>query len=99
MVARGESQTDWERVHAMTEEEVERNADLDDLGEDPMPDGRKWTVFKGMPTLAPVKKEIHIRLDEDVLDWFRAQGARYQTRINAVLRAFVQAQKDASGHR
>jgi len=41
---------------------------------------------------APSKASISLRVDADVLEWFKAQGAGYQTRINAVLRAF----KDAS---
>ena len=42
------------------------------------------------------KKAVSIRLDEDVLEWFKAQGDGYQTRINAVLRAFYQMHKDAN---
>ena len=42
---------------------------------------------------APRKEAISLRLDADVLDWFRTQGPGYQTRINAVLRAY----KDAAG--
>ncbi len=44
--------------------------------------------------LKPVssKASISLRVDADVLEWFKAQGPGYQTRINAVLRAF----KDAS---
>jgi uncharacterized protein (DUF4415 family) len=42
---------------------------------------------------APRKEAISLRLDADVLDWFRARGPGYQTRINAVLRAY----KDAAG--
>lgn len=38
------------------------------------------------------KAQITLRLDQDVLDFFRGQGKRYQTRINAVLRAFVEKQ-------
>jgi len=38
------------------------------------------------------KASISLRVDADVLEWFRAQGPGYQTKINAVLRAF----KDAS---
>jgi uncharacterized protein (DUF4415 family) len=38
------------------------------------------------------KASISLRVDSDVLEWFKAQGPGYQTRINAVLRAF----KDAS---
>ena len=43
------------------------------------------------------KAQITLRLDQDVLDFFRSQGKRYQTRINAVLRAFVE--KQTNGHR
>lgn len=35
------------------------------------------------------KRAISLRLDEDVLDWFRRSGPRYQTRMNAVLRMYV----------
>ena len=35
------------------------------------------------------KQAISLRVDQDVLDWFRAGGPRYQTRMNAVLRAYV----------
>ncbi len=43
--------------------------------------------------LQPVvrKSQITLRLDEDVLEWFRERGAGYQSRINAVLRAYKQA--------
>jgi uncharacterized protein (DUF4415 family) len=41
--------------------------------------------------VAPKKAAISLRLDADVLDWFRAQGAGYQTRINAILRAYKEA--------
>jgi uncharacterized protein (DUF4415 family) len=47
---------------------------------------------QGLPA-APRKEAISLRLDAEVLDWFRAQGPGYQTRINAVLRAY----KDAAG--
>jgi uncharacterized protein (DUF4415 family) len=39
------------------------------------------------------KPSITIRLDPDVLEWFKGQGKGYQTRINAVLRKYVEAQK------
>ena len=40
---------------------------------------------------APRKEAISLRLDAEVLDWFRTQGPGYQTRINAVLRAYMEA--------
>ena len=39
------------------------------------------------------KKQITIRFDEDVLDWFKSRGKGYQKRMNAVLRAYVHAQQ------
>ncbi len=37
----------------------------------------------------PPKRAISLRVDKDVLEWFRARGPRYQTHMNAVLRAYV----------
>ena len=51
-------------------------------------------VRQGLPT-APRKAAVSLRLDADVLDWFKAQGAGYQTRINAVLRAYREAAQQA----
>jgi len=42
------------------------------------------------------KMPITIRVDPEILEWFRGKGARYQTRINAVLKAYVHAHKKAS---
>jgi uncharacterized protein (DUF4415 family) len=86
-VARGESKTDWKRAHAITQTQVERFADKD---EGPLATGWESTVIVGLP---PAKQDIHIRLDGDILDWFKARGRGYQTRINAVLRAFVQTRQ------
>lgn len=41
----------------------------------------------------PPKLAISIRLDEDVLQWFRAEGPGYQSRINAVLRSFMASRR------
>jgi uncharacterized protein (DUF4415 family) len=43
--------------------------------------------------IPPKKKAISIRVDEDVLDYFKTEGAGYQRRMNAVLRSFVQQKK------
>ena len=71
MLSRGESRTDWAAVEGMTEEQLEASmaADRDDVHE--LID---WTrAVKGIP---PRKRDIHIRLDEDVLDWFRQARPR-----------------------
>jgi uncharacterized protein (DUF4415 family) len=47
-------------------------------------------VRKGLQPL-PAKASISLRVDQDVLEWFKAQGPGYQTRINTVLRAFRDA--------
>ena len=39
------------------------------------------------------KKAVYIRLDSDVLDWLKSQGKGYQTRINAILRAYYEAHR------
>jgi uncharacterized protein (DUF4415 family) len=44
-------------------------------------------VRRGLKSMPP-KASISLRVDADVLEWFKAQGPGYQTRINAVLRAF-----------
>jgi uncharacterized protein (DUF4415 family) len=88
-VRRGETGTDWDRVNAMTDEEIERNAFEENrrLG---IPDD--W--HKDAYAVYPVGKErITIRLDKDVLEFFRSQGKGYQSRINAVLRTFMLAEK------
>lgn len=83
-------ETDWERVENMTDEEITANAMSD-------PDCPVWTdeeweaAIKKMKI--PRKKSIHIKVDEDVLEWFKSFGRGYQTRMNAVLRAFVRREK------
>jgi uncharacterized protein (DUF4415 family) len=47
-------------------------------------------VRRGLTTV-PNKELISLRIDQDVIEWFKAQGPGYQTRINSVLRAFRDA--------
>ena len=49
-------------------------------------------AVKGLP---PAKRDIHLRIDADVLDWFKQAGRGYQTRINEVLRTFVESRRMA----
>jgi uncharacterized protein (DUF4415 family) len=92
MRQRGESRTDWARVDAMTETELEASiaADPDDVQETP-----DWSqAVLGLP---PRKEHINIRIDADVLAWFRRTGRGYQTRMNNVLRAFVASRRHMRG--
>ena len=50
----------------------------------------KAIVRKGLKPV-PHKTQLTLRVDADVLAWFRAQGKRYQTRINAILKAYKEA--------
>jgi uncharacterized protein (DUF4415 family) len=89
MIARGEDKTDWARVDAMTDEDIERA-----IADDP-----DWADFKDIDwskaevVIPKQKTSISIRVDEDVIDFFRAAGKGYQTRINAVLKHYVSEQK------
>jgi uncharacterized protein (DUF4415 family) len=88
MRARGESQTDWARLDAMTEEELEAAIASDPDWADIPPD---WVKHARPHYPRGLKKQVTLRLDPDILDWFKRQGTGYQTRINAALRAFVEA--------
>lgn len=80
--------TDWDRLRSMTDEELERT-----IAEDPESDASDfdWDNAVMVPPLS--KKAVSIRLDQDVLDFFKAAGRGYQTRINTILRSYMNAQK------
>jgi len=81
-----ESLTDWERLDALEDEDI----DLSDVPEITPEMFAKAVVRRGLKP-APSKRQVTIRLDDDVLEWFRAQGEEYQTRINSLLRAYMEA--------
>ena len=84
---RRKGKTDWERVKAMTEEEIEEAARSDP---DAQPTDTEF--WKDAELVLPDAKErITVRFDKDVLAWFKNQGKGYQTRMNAVLRAYMEA--------
>ncbi len=51
-----------------------------------------WAQARVVPPPFARKTSVHLRLDNDVLDWFKAQGRGHLTRMNAVLKAYVYAQ-------
>jgi len=83
--ARGRA--DLARLRRTSERSVERTSppELRDLPADFWADA---TIVHPVP-----KRPISLRVDVDVLDWFREQGPRYQSRINTVLRAYMAAVK------
>ena len=78
--------TDYARLDAMTDEDIAKA-----VAEDPdaAPLDIDWTQARLV--LPPGKESVTLRVDQDVLDWFRKQGKGYQTRMNAVLRAYKDA--------
>ncbi len=82
------SRTDFDKIDSMTDEELTLNA-ISDSDNPPLND----EFFKNAePIEMPLKKrQITIRLDADVIDWFKRQSAKYQTHINAVLKAYKNA--------
>ena len=82
--SRGESRSDWAKSASTTQAEIETSiaADSDEAGM--LVDWDKASVE--MPQR---KAPLNIRVDREVLDYFRSTGRGYQTRINAVLRSYV----------
>ena len=85
MRARGESRTDWDRLRTVTEAELEASIASDPDWKDIPKDWYRDAV----PVYPEPKKLLSLRLDSDVVAWFRQQGPGYQTRMNAVLRAYM----------
>jgi len=88
---RRKGKTDWARVDALTDKEIEAS-----IANDP-----DWAEFKDIDwskavfVIPPKKKAISIRVDEDVLDHFKREGVGYQRRMNAVLRSYVEQKRKA----
>jgi uncharacterized protein (DUF4415 family) len=79
------SRSDWARAAAMTSEEIEA-----DITSDPDEAGMVVDWDSVSIELPKPKADLHMRIDRDVLEFFRKTGRGYQTRINAVLRSYVE---------
>ncbi len=75
-----ESKTNLERLKKMRDKDIK----LDDIAE--LDDD----FFKHARLQLPPKQSVTIRLDNDVLTWFKQQGKGYQTRINQLLRRYME---------
>ena len=73
-----------ERLAEMSEEQIDTSG---------IPEVRDWEGALRGRFYRPVKKQVTLRLDADLLEWFRSQGKRYQTRINAVLREYMETHR------
>jgi uncharacterized protein (DUF4415 family) len=78
------SRTNWARIDALKNSEI----DLSDI-----PEQGKDFFKRAELKLPEPKTAVTIRLDRQVLNWFKTKGPGYQTRINALLRAYMEAHK------
>ncbi|MBM2811223.1 MAG: hypothetical protein HW416_1982 [Chloroflexi bacterium] len=92
MRAGGKSRTDWKKVDSITDEVLEKITADDEYERGLNPD---WT--KARLLMPESKGHINLRVDRDVLRFFKAQGPGYQTRINAVLRSYMLARQERGG--
>ena len=82
-----EDRTDWERLRREAEQGVEP---------DPDPDEGEFDWSRARVVLPASKTGVYMRLDDDIIAFFKEQGRGYQTRINAVLRGYVEAHRQGA---
>jgi uncharacterized protein (DUF4415 family) len=87
---RSAARTDWDRFAALTDADIRKGIRSDP---DAAPEADAAWLRRAKLVIPERKEAVSIRLDHDVMKWFRRQGRGYQTRINAVLRAYVEAQQ------
>jgi uncharacterized protein (DUF4415 family) len=83
-------ETDYARLAATTDEDIARQIAEDD---EASPEFTDDMLAEGYWVVPPRKTPISFRVDTDVLSWFKATSPRYQTRMNAVLRAYMRHQQ------
>jgi uncharacterized protein (DUF4415 family) len=85
---RGDSRTDLAKTDAMTDEELERLIAEDEDERGIQPD---WT--KARLVLPQARQSVHLRLDRDIIAFFKSQGKGHISRMQAVLKAYVEAHR------
>lgn len=80
--------TNWERLERLTDDDI----DTSDIPE-PTPEQFARAILRRGLKPVSSKKQVTLRVDSEVLDWFKAQGKGYQTKINALLRAYMEAHR------
>ena len=85
---KAQSQTDLSRVDAITDEELERLIAEDPAERDVRPD---WTKAKLI--LPRAKTSVHLRLEQEIIDFFKEQGSGHIARMQAVLKSYVDAHR------
>ena len=84
------SRTDLKRLARMKDADI----DLSDMPEIPPEKFARAIVRKGLKPV-PKKSQVTLRIDADVLQWFKETGKGYQTRINSLLRLYMEESKNA----
>ena len=71
--------------------EIERLAAMPDdaIDTSDIPERTDWSSAEIGKFYRPLKQQVTLRIDADVLAWFKAQGGKYQTAVNAALREYV----------
>jgi uncharacterized protein (DUF4415 family) len=87
-IKRESSRTDLKKVDAMTDAELEMVIAEDDGERDLRPD---WTRAKLV--ISEPKQSVHLRLEQKILDYFKAQGKGHISRMQAVLKTYVDANR------
>jgi uncharacterized protein (DUF4415 family) len=86
-----DTETDWKRVDAMSEQQLQKNIETD---KDAITVTEEfWQAAKLVMPATGHKERITIRIDSDILDWLKEDGRGYQSRINAILRTCMNALK------
>jgi uncharacterized protein (DUF4415 family) len=87
--------TDWERVEALSDDDIRRAM----AGDPDAPPELDEAFWRNVQMLDPRhgKTTITMRVDDDVLVYFKGGGSGYQSRMNAVLRAYVYARRERPG--
>jgi len=84
------SKTDWKRVEAKSDHELTQNA-FSDPDNPPVNEDFFARAEQVQPPPGP-KQQVTLRIDSDILAWFKDKGKGYQSMINAVLRAYKESQ-------
>ncbi len=66
----------------------------EDIDTSDIPEATDWSDAVRGEFYRPVKKAISLRVDADIIAWFRSQGGRYQSRMNAALREYMHRHQD-----
>ena len=66
----------------------------EDIDTSDMPEATVWSDAVRGKFYRPVKKAISLRVDADIIAWFRSQGGRYQSRMTAALREYMHRHQD-----